>query len=175
LKTRANNQGFTLIEVLIAMAIIGITAVVLLDQRIVIVKNAARSRDKRTAWVLAAQKLAELELDKSLWVGQGSSNLGDFSDVDPEYGAFAWEYQIIREEIQTGEPDEVKKDDAKKRELFRLTLQVRSPGLEDPILLEAEFPTTPPPTDTPDPSKDPAAAAKDPQTPAAAPAGGAPK
>src|SRR5260221_9091661 len=126
------------------MAIIGITAVVLLDQRIVIVKDAARARDKRTSWVLATQKMAELELDKTLWTGLGSSNNGDFSEVDPEYGAFAWEYQIVREEIQTADPLDLPKDksEIKKRELFRLTLTVRSPG-DDPIVLEGEFPTTP--------------------------------
>ncbi len=130
MKTRASNAGFTLVEVLIAMAIIGITAVVLLDQRIVIVRDAARARDKRTAWVLAAQKMAELELDKTLWFGLGGSNNGDFSEVDPEYGVFAWEYQIVREEIVTADPQDIPKDtaDIKKRELFRLTLTVRSPG-----------------------------------------------
>jgi prepilin-type N-terminal cleavage/methylation domain-containing protein len=169
LKTRVNSQGFTLVEVLVAMAIIGITAVVLLDQRIAIVKDAARARDKRTCWVLASQKMAELELDKTLWVGLGSSNNGDFSDVDPEYGAFSWEYQIVREEIQTSDPAQTKTDEIKKRELYRLTLLVRAPGIEEPIILEAEFSTTPPPSDTPDPTKDPS---KDPQTSSPAPAGG---
>jgi len=167
--------GFTLVEVLIAMAIIGITAVVLMDQRIVIVQDATRARDKRTCWVLATQKMAELELDKTLWVGLGSSNNGDFSDVDPEYGGFAWEYQIVREEIVTADPQDLPKnqDEAKKRELFRLTLTVRSPGADDPIVLEAEFPTTPPQPPT-DPAKaDPQDPAKDPgKTDGTVPPGG---
>jgi len=181
LKTRASRRqgGFTLVEVLIAMAIIGITAVVLLDQRIVIVKDAARARDKRTAWVLAAQKMAELELDKTLWVGLGSSNNGDFSEVDPEFGVFAWEYQIVREEIETSDPLTLPKDNdqAKKRELYRLTLNVRAPGVDDPILIEAEFPTTPPQPTT-DPAKgDPQDPTKDPGKPGDAPTppGGPPK
>jgi len=179
LKIRASNQGFTLVEVLIAMAIIGITAVVLLDQRIVIVKDAARARDKRTSWVLATQKMAELELDKTLWVGLGSSNNGDFSEVDPEYGVFAWEYQIVREEIQTADPLDVPKDknEVKKRELFRLTLTVRAPGVDDPIVLEAEFPTAPPQPPT-DPAKgDPKDPTKDPSKPTdgSTPPGGPPK
>jgi prepilin-type N-terminal cleavage/methylation domain-containing protein len=172
LKIRGNDQGFTLIEVLIAIAIIGITAVVLLEQRIAIVKDATRARDKRTSWVLATQKMAELELDKSLWSGLGSSNNGDFFDVDPQYSAFTWEYQIIREEIQASDPAQVKPEDAKKRELFRLTLAVRAPGVEDPIILEAEFPTTPPPTATPDPTTDPKDPSKDPQATPPAAAGG---
>ncbi|HVR86025.1 MAG TPA: prepilin-type N-terminal cleavage/methylation domain-containing protein [Planctomycetota bacterium] len=177
MKTRVSSQGFTLVEVLIAMAIIGITAVVLLEQRIGIVKDAARARDKRTCWVLASQKMAELELDKTLWIGTGSSNNGDFSEVDPEYGAFAWEYQIVREEIQASDPEQVKEGEAKKRELYRLTLIERPPGIDDPVLLEAEFSTVPPKTDTPDPTKDPAKdPTKDPQAPpAASTTGGPPK
>ena len=151
--------GFTLIEVLIAMAIIGVTAVVLLDQRITIVQDAGRARDKRTCWVLAAQRLAEMELDRTLWQGQGGQNNGDFSDVDPEYGPFLWEYQIVREVIETGDPAQAKqqqKDDSKKKEVFRLTLSVRAPGIDEPVVLEAEFPTSvgqePPKTDAAVPS-----------------------
>jgi len=127
------------------MAIVGITSVVLLDQRIAIVQDAGRARDMRTCWILASQKMAELELDKTLWVGLGTSSNGDFADVDPDYGLFNWEYSILREVIDTTPPGEgASKDEAKKRELYRLTLTVRAPGIDDPIILEAEFPVTPP-------------------------------
>jgi prepilin-type N-terminal cleavage/methylation domain-containing protein len=155
LKTRANSAGFTLIEVLIAMAIVGITAVVLLDQRIAIVQDAGRARDMRTCWILASQKMAELELDKTLWVGLGTSSNGDFADVDPDYGLFNWEYSILREVIDTTPQGEAaSKDEAKKRELYRLTLTVRAPGINDPIILEAEFPVAPPKPPGTDPAKD---------------------
>jgi hypothetical protein len=124
---------------MIAMAIIGITAVVLLEQRLQVVRDAARARDLRSAWILASQKLAELELDKTLWTGQGSQNNGDFSEVDPEYGQFLWDYQIVREQIDVSDPKDPKAD-KKPRELLRLTLVVRSAGIDDPIVLEAEFP-----------------------------------
>jgi prepilin-type N-terminal cleavage/methylation domain-containing protein len=167
LKTR-DSSGFTLVEVLIAMAIIGLTAVVLLDQRIGIVQDAAKARDKRTSWVLASQKLAELELDPTIWTGLGSQNNGDFAEVDPELAAFQWEYQIVRELIDTAGPTDPKKDDPKKRELFRLTLSVRAPGSDEPIVLEAEFPVDPPKPDVPDPTKaDPSAdPTKTPEKPA---------
>jgi prepilin-type N-terminal cleavage/methylation domain-containing protein len=175
LKIPANKRGraggFTLVEVLIAMAIIAVTAVVLLDQRMVIVQDAAKARDKRACWILASQKLAELELDPKLWVGTGGQNNGDFSDVDPEYAPFLWEYQIVREVIKTSSADAAKQDDSNKKELYRLTLTVRAPGIDDPIVLEGEFSTTPP-ADTPDPSKG------DPQKPAdgtAPPAVGGPQ
>src|SRR6516164_3201720 len=83
----ARQAGFTLVEVMIALAIIGVTAVVLLQQRLEIVRAAARARDLRTAWVLTSQKVAELELDPTLWTGAGRQSNGDFYEVDPEYGA----------------------------------------------------------------------------------------
>jgi type II secretion system protein I len=179
LKTRASRRraagGFTLIEVMIALAIVAVTAVVLLDQRIAIVQDAGRARDKRLCWVLASQKLAELELDKTLWTGLGSGNNGDFSEVDPEYAAFTWEYQIAREPIDTSDQNQAPNsgDEQKKRELFRLTLTIRAPGIDEPIFLEGEFSTKPPTDDAAaaDPSKgDPSAAPNGAATPA--PAGG---
>ena len=136
---RRGNDGFTLVEVMIAMAIIGITAVVLLEQRLEVVRDAARARDLRSAWILASQKLAELELDKTLWLGQGSQNNGDFSDVDAAFAHFVWDYQIVREQIDVSDPKDPESE-KKPRELLRLTLVVRSTGMEDPIVLEAEFP-----------------------------------
>src|SRR5215831_2597872 len=112
------DSGFTLVEVMIAMAIIGITAVVLLEQRLQVVRDAARARDLRTAWILASQKLAELELDKTLWLGQGSQNNGDFSEVDAEYGHFLWDYQIVKVPIDIGDPKDPESD-KKPRELLR--------------------------------------------------------
>src|SRR5262245_45382616 len=106
----ARRGGFTLVEVMIAMAIIGVTAVVLLQQRIEIVRDAARARDLRTSWILTSQKLAELELDPTLWTGAGLQSNGDFSDVAPEYGDFYWEYQIVREEIDLTDPNDPKSE-----------------------------------------------------------------
>jgi len=139
IKGRSRDGGFTLVEIMIAMAIIGITAVVLLEQRLQVVRDAGRARDLRTAWILASQKLAELELDKTLWLGQGSQNNGDFSDVDAEYGHFLWDYQIVKQQIDVSDPKDPESE-KRPRELLRLTLVVRSAGMEEPIVLEAEFP-----------------------------------
>jgi prepilin-type N-terminal cleavage/methylation domain-containing protein len=140
LKTKARSQdGFTLVEVMIALAIIGVTAVVLLNQRLEVVRDAGRARDLRTVWVLASQKLAELELDKSLWLGQGSQSNGDFREVDADYRDFYWEYQIVRIPIDLSDPKDLKSD-KKPRELLRLTLGVKAPAIEEPFVLEAEFP-----------------------------------
>jgi hypothetical protein len=124
---------------MIAMAIIGITAVVLLEQRIEVVRDAARARDLRTAWVLSSQKMAELELDKALWTGAQTQSNGDFGDVDPAFTDYRWDYQIVREPIEISDATD-KKDAKKPPEILRLTLVVRAPGVDDPIVLEAEFP-----------------------------------
>jgi hypothetical protein len=131
---------------MIAMAIVALTAVVLMDQRIGIVRGAGRARDMRTSWVLASQKMAELELDKTLWIGRGSQSNGDFGEVSPDYSLFQWEYQILRETVDIADPlkPAEKKDDQKKRELYRLTMTVRSPGIDEPLVLEAEFSVEPP-------------------------------
>jgi len=154
LRPPRGGGGFTLVEVMIAMAIIGVTAVVLLQQRIEIVRDAARARDLRTAWILTSQKLAELELDPTMWTGAGMQSNGDFSDVDPEYGGFYWEYQIVKEQIELSDPRDPKAE-KKPRDLMRLTLLVRAPNAADPIVVEAQFPiydpkAAPPPPTTPD-------------------------
>jgi prepilin-type N-terminal cleavage/methylation domain-containing protein len=145
---RRSDSGFTLVEVMIALAIIGITAVILLDQRLQVVRDAGRARDLRTAWVLTAQKMAELELDPTLWTGASTQSNGDFSEVNPDYNTFYWDYQIVREPIDLSDPNDPKSE-KKPRELMRLTLVVRSPGLEDPIVLESQFPIRDPKTETP--------------------------
>jgi prepilin-type N-terminal cleavage/methylation domain-containing protein len=154
----ASQGGFTLVEVMIALAIIGITAVVLLEQRLEVVRDAGRARDLRTLWILASQKLAELELDKTLWTGQGFQSNGDFAEADSDYREYYWDYQIVRVQVDISDPKDPKSD-KKPRDLLRLTLGVRAPGMEEPFVLEAEFPiqdpNAPPPAKTPADGKTP--------------------
>lgn len=172
---RRRDTGFTLVEVMIALAIIGVTAVVLLQQRLAVVRDAARARDLRTAWVLSSQKIAELELDKNLWTGAGFQSNGDFGDVDPALSVFQWEYQVVPEPIDLGGPKNTQSDQ-KPRQLLRLTFATRCPGVDEPIVLEAEFPPyEAPPAAAPDDGKTPASGTA-PASPAGtgtpAPAGG---
>ena len=136
-RPRAGQAGFTLAEVMVALAIIALASVMLLSQRLDLVREAQHSRDVRTAWILAAQKVAELELDPKLWVGEGGAGAGDFGEPDPEYRHFTWEFQIEREEVPTNDSND---PDEKPREIFRLRLAVNGPALEEPIRLEAFFP-----------------------------------
>jgi hypothetical protein len=122
---------------MIALVIIALAAVVLLGQRVDVVREASRARDVRTAWILAAQKLADLELDRTLWAGTGASSSGDFAEFDAAYAGFTWEFRAERIPVELRErPDPSEKP----REIFRLTLAVKAEGLGEPIVLEALFP-----------------------------------
>jgi prepilin-type N-terminal cleavage/methylation domain-containing protein len=149
LKTRARrNDGFTLIEVMIALVIIALAAVVLLGQRVDIVREASRARDLRTVWTLAAQKLADLELDRTIWAGTGSSSSGDFGELDAAFAGFVWESRAERVRVELREfPEEGEKP----VEIFRLNLKIEGPGLGEPVILEALFPVEQPPAAAPVP------------------------
>jgi hypothetical protein len=152
---------------MLALAILGTVAVVILDQRVEIVREAAAARDSRTVWMLASRKIAELELDKTLWRGTGGSSNGHFGDLDPEYEAFTWEYLAAREPVETQDPA-LRKPTDKPKEIFRLVLAVRAPGTELPVVIEALIPVeevqapaeggapaTPPPPEPPDEGQKP--------------------
>lgn len=157
MKTRARRTsealpggrgGFTLIEVMLALAILAMAVVVVLDQRVDVVREASAARDARTLWMLATRKLAELELDRKLWEGPSASGSGDFSELDAEYAPFTWEYQAIREPVETVDPA-LMKPGQKPKEMFRLALAVKAPGIENPMLVEAMLPVAEPPPAAP--------------------------
>ena len=177
-----SRQGFTLVEILMALVILASTAVVLLGRRVDVVRDAARAKDQRALYVLASQKMAELELDVNLRAGPGGSSHGDFGETDPEYAGYTWEYALVRERIELTEPGELADPTRKPVELFRLTLGLVSPNLEEPLVIEAYLPIHDPaaegaeenpPADPSDPDapKDPA----DPAPPAEPPPPGGSK
>jgi hypothetical protein len=132
---------------MIALAIVSLTAVILLDRRLEVVRDAGRSRDLRTAWMLASQKIAELELDPSLWTGTGGQSHGDFAEIDPDYSRFRWDYLVQREPVDVEErrPGREPAAPGRPRELMKLTFAVRADTLEEPVLIEAKFPVFEPP------------------------------
>ena len=153
--TAARQGGFTLVEVMIALAILGTTAVVLLERRTEIVRDAARSKDRRALYVLASRKLAELELDRRLWAASGGTASGDFGEDDADHAGFLWEAQVVRQPMDLTEPGTAPDLAARPKEVFRLTVLLKAPSLDDPVLVEGLFPmeepkpeqpTTPPPS-----------------------------
>jgi hypothetical protein len=158
--------------VLIALAIIALTAGVLLEQRVGVVQDAARVKEIRILWALAAQKMAELELDKTMWLGQGQDSQGDFGDVSPAYAAYTWAYHAAREPVETFDPADPANQSSKPKEIFRVSLAVASPGLPEPYVVEALLPVQVPKTAQPPDGSAPGAAgpAGTPQNPGAPPA-----
>ncbi len=136
-KTARCDAGFTLLEVAVSLVIISLVVVVLLGRRLEVVQEASWSRETRTAAMLAGQKMGELELDPVLWTGEGGAMEGNFEDVDPDYASYTWEYAAARERLAVGDPED---NPPTIKELFRMNLRVRSPGLEDPVEVEAYLP-----------------------------------
>lgn len=130
-----------------ALAILALSAVFLLDRRVTIVRDATRHRDARLLWVLASQKMAELELDPALWLPDAGSETmeGDFSHVHEDYAGFVWQAEKERVEVPIpGRPEELALDESKRKELFRLVLRVFPPDGARPFEMQALFPIATP-------------------------------
>lgn len=133
-----SETGFTLIEVMMAIAIIGLVATLVLVQRIEIVAETTVTRDMRTAWALAAQKMAQIEMEIKQEKYERHTSSGNF-DNEPE---FRFEYTVDKEEIVVSDPNASQE---KRAEILKIKLTVTTPGKE-PIVLEAYYPkqeTTP--------------------------------
>jgi general secretion pathway protein I len=82
------KQGFTLLEVMIAVAVIAMSFTALLSAQSQSLSIAARSRFESAAALLARQKLAELELSGFDSLSSGS---GDFED---DFAAYRWQTEV---------------------------------------------------------------------------------
>ena len=92
--TRYSKNGFTLIEVMIAIAIIAIALVVILHSCGLGVSMANESQDLSLATFLAQEKMAEIELEGFLGVGEKE---GDFGE---EYPGFIWREVVAETPIE---------------------------------------------------------------------------
>src|SRR3989338_2702804 len=83
-------KGFTLIEVLIAMAIFTLSFLVLIDAQNMNVKNSAYSRRLTTATLLAQKKMAEVRLK---YEGKNISDIPDKEEGEFEapHTKYRWE------------------------------------------------------------------------------------
>jgi len=140
-KTRANS-GFTLAEVIIALAILGVVAIIILDQRIQVVRDADDTRDRRVGWTLAAWKMGEVERDTKLFEGNGQSDTGGFEDLSADYADYAWSYEAAREDVPTNDPDD---PDEKPKQIFRVKLKVLKRATEASLVeIDGLFPVKEP-------------------------------
>ena len=91
-KTRA--QGFTLLEVLVAVAILAIAMVAILKANVQNLDALTTSRETTTASLLAASKLAEIE---AAGVANWGELQGDFGEDYPEY---TWQVETSSTEVE---------------------------------------------------------------------------
>lgn len=92
--------GFTLLEVMIAMAILAIALVVVFQSQSQSISMASESRFLTTASLLAQSKMAEMEAANPGELGSGS---GDFGD---DYPGYSW-----RATVEGTQMDTIKKID----------------------------------------------------------------
>jgi prepilin-type N-terminal cleavage/methylation domain-containing protein len=100
---RRREGGFSLLEVMVAIAIMAISLVVIVRITSMNVRAAAHSRMVTTATFLARSKLAAVE-DEIITLGFTDSDqedAGDFGDEGRDFSKYRWESLIERVELPT--------------------------------------------------------------------------
>jgi len=115
---RANtaNDGFTLLEISIALAILGMGVFILLQSQYMSLDLFSTVNDQVSRDFLVDQAVALTELDILSGNDKGD---GDLGEVYPDY-AYAYETQFI--------------DDVALPGLMEVTLQVTGPGMEQELI-----------------------------------------
>ena len=90
---RKDKAGFTLLEVMIAMAILAAALVAIFQMQSQSISMASETRFMTTASLLAQSKMADIEAGTSL---ANQSQKGDFA---PDYPEYAWSIQVADTQI----------------------------------------------------------------------------
>ena len=91
---KLNNRGFTLLEVMVAVAILAIALVVILKANLQSLEVLTDTREAATVSLLAASKLAEVE---AIGLERWNQIQGDFGE---EYPDITWEVDIAPTEVE---------------------------------------------------------------------------
>lgn len=83
--TRRSQRAFTLIEMLVAVAVLAIALGAIISGMGLYTRNAADLRERTLALIVAHNRLTELELERA-WPNAGKS------DGDVELGGVKWEW-----------------------------------------------------------------------------------
>lgn len=133
------RNGFTLVEVMVAIAIIALVTFNLLDMKKDVLREASKTRDIRLGWLLASQKMGELSLSKDLFQGalvytySGSFKDKNGNDIYPD---FKYELEVTTDNIVVNTTD-------KDAQLAHVKLKVEPASTKsekDYIKLEAFYP-----------------------------------
>ena len=100
-KKNRNTRGFTLLEVMLAVAILAIALVAVFYSQSQSISMISKSRFATTAALLAQSRIAEIEAMVSGDVSFGS---GDFGDDFPDY---SWRVDVAETQIEHLEKVEV--------------------------------------------------------------------
>ena len=89
-----NDRGFTLLEVMVAVAILAIALVAILKANVQSLDTLAATREGTTASLLAASKMAEVE-------AVGAADWSDFQgDFGEDYPSFNWKVETAPTEVE---------------------------------------------------------------------------
>jgi prepilin-type N-terminal cleavage/methylation domain-containing protein len=122
------RNGFTLIEVMVALGVLALAIVPLLIEKGAVIRDTEDTRRRRHAWVLLSQKMAELEMDQTLLEQESTSGQGRFGDsteYDAVYAEYEYAYESAQEIVTIPNPEG---GDETQKEILRLTLTVSWPG-----------------------------------------------
>jgi general secretion pathway protein I len=92
--TQNNASGFTLMEVMIAMAILAIALVAIFQLQSQSISMSTDSRFMTTAALLAQSKMVEAEADSAL------ANRSEDGDFGPDYPQYIWHLEVGDTQLQ---------------------------------------------------------------------------
>ena len=89
-----DSRGFTLLEVMVAVAILAIALVAILKANLQTIDTLVETRERTTVSLLAASKMAEIE---SVGAAEWSEFRGDFGE---DYPGFTWQVETAPTEVE---------------------------------------------------------------------------
>ena len=92
--TLKKSYGFTLLEVMIAMAVLAIALVAIFQMQSQSISMSTDSRFMTTAALLAQSKMVEAETDSNL------ANRRDDGDFGPDYPQYIWHLEVGDTQLQ---------------------------------------------------------------------------
>lgn len=94
-----NFSGFTLLEVMVALAIMAITLMAVYDSQSASISRASEAKFTTKASLLAQKKMAEIEIIK------GEDLFSDSGDFGDDYPGYFWKLNV--ENVSVDAPEEV--------------------------------------------------------------------